>query len=127
MKRTGPHFKIIRLVQNAALLGPVLMQCENKILEGHEQSSRRYGGLSSRARCVEMNGNANRNLQRLSRHKPSRIKELQHNFSIEMAGAQDSSPAAAQMNFTDRLLTEAVWCSMFQFLTNSLGNRYPIL
>src|SRR5262249_6074869 len=61
MKGARPHFKIIGLVQDTALLGPVLMQCENEILEGHEQSSRRNSGLSSRARGVEMNGKANRN------------------------------------------------------------------
>jgi len=39
-----------------------------------------------------MNGKANRNLQRLSRHNPSRIKELQHEFSIEMTGREGSEP-----------------------------------
>ena len=68
------------------MLSPVLMQRENEILEGHEQSSRQYGGLSFRARRVEMNGKANRKLQSLSRHNPSRIKELQHDFRIEMTG-----------------------------------------
>jgi hypothetical protein len=33
-----------------------------------------------------MNEKANRNLQRLSRHNPSRIKELQHEFCIELTG-----------------------------------------
>ena len=88
MKGACPHFKIIGLVQDAALVYPVLMQCENEILEGHEQSSRRNSGLGSRARGVEMNGKANRNLQRLSRHNPSRIKELQHDFSIETTGRE---------------------------------------
>jgi hypothetical protein len=70
------------LMNDTALLGPVVMQRENEVLEGHEQSSRRYGGLNSRARRLEMNGKANRNLQRLSRHNPSRIKELQHVVSV---------------------------------------------
>ena len=99
MKGACPHFQIIGLVQDAALVYPVLMQCENEILEGHEQSSRRYGGLSFRARRVEMNGKVSRNLQSLSRHKPSRIKELQHNFSIEIAGAQDRSPCGIPGEF----------------------------
>jgi len=86
MKGTCPHFQIIGLMDDTALLGPVLMQCENEILEGHEQSSRRYGGPSSRAGRVEMSGKANRNLQRLSRHNSSRIKELQHVSSFEMTG-----------------------------------------
>jgi hypothetical protein len=86
MKGACPHFQIIGLMNDAALVGPVVMQREYEILEGHEQSSRQYGGLSFRARRVEMNGKANRKLQSLSRHNPSRIKELQHVFSIEMTG-----------------------------------------
>ena len=74
------------------MLSPVLMQRENEILEGHEQSSRQYGGLSFRARRVEMNGKANRKLQSLSRHNPSRIKELQHVFSIEVMEREGSEP-----------------------------------
>jgi hypothetical protein len=48
------------LMNDAALLGPVMMQRENEILEGHEQSSRCYGGLNSCARRVEMSGEINR-------------------------------------------------------------------
>jgi hypothetical protein len=39
-----------------------------------------------------MNEKANRNLQRLSRHNPSRIKELRHVFPIEMTGREGSEP-----------------------------------
>ena len=73
-------------MNDAALLGPIVMQRENEILEGHEQSSRGYGGRNSRDRRVEMNGEANRNLQNLSRNNPSRIKQLQHVVSREMDG-----------------------------------------
>ena len=73
-------------MNDAALLGPVVMQRENKILEGHEQSSRGCGGLNSRDRRVEMNGEANRNAQNLSRNNPSRIKELQRVAPMEMDG-----------------------------------------
>jgi len=74
------------------LLGPVVMQRENEILEGHEQSSRGYGGLNSRARRVEMSGETNRNAQSLSRNNPSRIKELQQVVSAEWMGVGDQSP-----------------------------------
>jgi len=37
MKGTGPHLQIIGLMDDAALGGPVVMQRENEILEGHEQ------------------------------------------------------------------------------------------
>ena len=81
MKGARPHFQIIGLMDDAALVGPVVMQRENEILEGHEQSSRCYGGLDSRTRCVEMSDKINRNAQNLSRRNPSRIKELQHVIS----------------------------------------------
>ena len=32
-------------MNDAALFGPVVVQRENEILEGHEQSRRGYGGL----------------------------------------------------------------------------------
>jgi len=78
MKSAGPHFQIIGLMNHAALLGPEVMQREDEILESHEQFRRPDGGLHSRARRGEMSGKTNRNAQRLSRHNPSRIKELQH-------------------------------------------------
>ena len=84
MKGACPHFQIIGLMNDAALLGPVVMQCENEILEGHEQSSRCYGGLNFRGRRGEMREENNRNTQGLSRHNPSRIKELQHAVSLEL-------------------------------------------
>ena len=46
MKGASPHLQIIGLMNNAALISPVLMQRENEILEGHEQSSRCYEGLN---------------------------------------------------------------------------------
>ena len=64
-------------MNDAALLGPVVMQRENDFLEGHEQSSRGCGGLNSRDKRLEMNRETNRNAQNLSRNNPSRIKELQ--------------------------------------------------
>jgi hypothetical protein len=54
------------------------MQGQNEVLEGHEESSRDYGGPNSRANRVEASGERNRNSQSLSRRNPSRIKELQH-------------------------------------------------
>src|SRR5262245_5394024 len=48
MKRAGPHLQIISLMNDTALVGPVMIQRENEILEGHEQSSRGYGGQNSR-------------------------------------------------------------------------------
>jgi hypothetical protein len=79
-------------MDDAALLGPVMMQRENEILEGHEQSSRGYGGLNSRARPVEMSGETSRNSRNLSRRNPSRIKELQHVASREWVDAGDQTP-----------------------------------
>ena len=83
MKGACPHLQIIGLMNDAALPGPVVMQRENEILEGHEQSRRGYGGLNSRARRVEMSEETNRNTQSLSRHNPSRIKELQYVTPID--------------------------------------------
>ncbi len=83
MKGASPHFQIIGLMNDATLFCPVVMQREDEILEGHEQSRRREGGLNSRAGRGEMSGKTNRNAQSLSRHNPSRIKELQHVISAE--------------------------------------------
>jgi hypothetical protein len=99
MKGACPHFQIIGLMNDAALLGPVVMQRENEILEGHEQSSRCYGGLSSRARRIEMKGEINRNAQSLSRHNPSRIKELQHVVSTDWMGVASQNP----MNYSAQI------------------------
>jgi hypothetical protein len=79
-------------MNDAALLGPVSMQRENEILEGHEQSSHGYGGLNSRARRIEMRREINRNAQSLSRNNPSRINELQQVVSAEWLGVGDQSP-----------------------------------
>jgi hypothetical protein len=91
MKGAGPHLQVIGLMKDAALVGPVVMQRENEILEGHEQSSRGYGGLNYRARRVEMTVETNRNAQSLSRHNPSRIKELQHVISTEWMDVGEQS------------------------------------
>ena len=99
MKGASPHFQIIGLMNDAALLGPVVMQRENEILEGHEQSSRCDGGLNSRGRHVEMSGEINRNVQSLSRHNPSRIKELQRVVSTEWMDVGDQSP----MNYSAQI------------------------
>jgi hypothetical protein len=99
MKGACPHFQIIGLMNDAAFLGPVVMQCENEILKGHEQSSRCYGGLNSRARRVEMRGETNRNAQSLSRHNPSRINKLRHVISTEWMGVGDQSP----MNYSPHI------------------------
>ena len=92
MKGAGPHLQIIGLMDNAALVGPVVMQRENEILEGHEQSSRGCGGQNFRARRYEMTAENNRNIQRLSMHNPSRIKELQHVFSTVWMDVAGLSP-----------------------------------
>ncbi len=91
MKGARPHFQIIGLMDDATLLGPISMQCENEILEGHEQSSRCDEGLKYYARRVEMRREANRNLQSLSRHNPSRINKLQHIVSMKLMGIVDWS------------------------------------
>jgi hypothetical protein len=80
------------LMNDTALLGPVVMQRENEILEDHEQSSRGYGGLNSRARRVEMSGETNRNAQSLSRNNPSRINKLHTRCLYRMYGCWDQSP-----------------------------------
>jgi hypothetical protein len=76
MKRAGPHLQIIGLMNNATLVCPVSMQCENEILEGHEQSSRCYEGLRSYVGRAETRRETIRNSQSLSRNNPSRINEL---------------------------------------------------
>ena len=40
MKGACPHLQFIGLMNDAALLGPIVMQRENEILKGHERSSR---------------------------------------------------------------------------------------
>jgi hypothetical protein len=40
VKGSCAHLKIIGLKNDAALLSPIVMQCEDEILEGHEQSRR---------------------------------------------------------------------------------------
>ena len=124
MKGAGPHLQIIGLMDDAALVGPVVMQRENEILEGHEQSSRGYGGLNSRVRRIEMSGETNRNAQSLSRHNPSRIKELQHVISTEWMGVEDQSPInnSAQI-FRSTLDGIRRGTLLSQILTDSLGIR----
>lgn len=41
MKRPGPHFQVIRLVNDAALISPESVESKDQILEGHKQSSSR--------------------------------------------------------------------------------------
>ena len=124
MKGACPHFQIIGLMDDTALLSPVLMQCENEILEGHEQSSRGYGGLIARARRVEMRGEANRNAQSLSRHNPSRIKELQHVVSTEWMDVGNQRPMnnSAQI-FRSTLDGIRRGTLLSKILTDSLGIR----
>lgn len=43
MKGPSPHFEIIRLVNDAALIGPKTMEGKDQILEGHNESSTRPG------------------------------------------------------------------------------------
>jgi len=43
MKRPGPHFEVVRLVNNAALISPETMEGKDQILECHKQSSSRPG------------------------------------------------------------------------------------
>lgn len=45
MKGARPHFQIIGLVDNAALLCPEVMQRENEILEGHNRPYRSGGSV----------------------------------------------------------------------------------
>jgi len=40
VKSSCAHLQIIGLINDAALLSPIVMQCEDEILEGHEESSR---------------------------------------------------------------------------------------
>ena len=124
MKGAGPHLQIIGLMDDAALVGPVVMQRENEILEGHEQSRRGCGGLNSRARRFEMTGENNRNAQNLSRRNPSRIKELQHVVSTEWMDVVDQSPMnnSAQI-FRSTLDGIRRSTLLSRFLINSLGIR----
>ena len=92
MKGAGPHLQIIGLMDDAALVGPIVMQRKNEILEGHEQSSRGCGGLNFLARRIEMSKETNRNTESLSRHNPSRIKELQHIVPTECMGIEEQTP-----------------------------------
>jgi hypothetical protein len=92
MKGARPHLQIIGLMDDAALLGPVVMQREDEILEGHEQSSRGCGGLNFLARHIEMSKETNRNTESLSRHNPSRINKLQHLVSTECMGVEEQIP-----------------------------------
>ena len=77
MKRPSPHFEIIRLMENTALISPELMEGKDQILEGHNQSSSRPGQLwngpmiDQKIRCE-----ANRNPRTLSSNNPSMINEL---------------------------------------------------
>ena len=78
MKGACPHFQIIGLMNDAALPGPVVMQRENEILEGHEQPCEVVKLMSQRLGARE---ETNRNPLSLSRNNPSRINKLQHVIS----------------------------------------------
>jgi|SRR5262252_2182646 len=77
MKRPSPHFEIIRLMENTALISPESMEGKDQILEGHNQSSSRPGSygmgpmIGQKMRCE-----ANRNPRTLSSNNPSMINEL---------------------------------------------------
>ena len=109
-------------MNDTALLGPVVMQCENEILEGHEQSSRGCGGLNSRDRYVEMNGEANRNAQDLSRNNPSRIKELQRIHTYKWMDAVDQTLRSIPLKYFKAAL-DVIRRSLLlsPFLIKSLG------
>jgi len=40
MERAGSHLEIIRLMKNAALVGPIAVQGEDQLLKGHGASFR---------------------------------------------------------------------------------------
>jgi hypothetical protein len=74
-----PHLKIIGLMNDAALLGPVVMQRKEEILEVHEQPCEVVKLMSYRPGARE---EANRNGWKLSSNNPSMIKELHQNSPV---------------------------------------------
>jgi hypothetical protein len=38
VKRAGSHFEIIRLMDHTTLIGPIAVEGENQVLEGHKRS-----------------------------------------------------------------------------------------
>ena len=39
MKRAGPHFHIVGLMNNTAVIGPEVMKCEDQVLKIHGRSN----------------------------------------------------------------------------------------
>src|SRR3712207_7959587 len=40
MERPGSHLEVVRLLDDAALIGPVPMQCKDQLLQGDRKSTR---------------------------------------------------------------------------------------
>ena len=119
MKGAGPHLQIIGLMEDAALISPVVMQCENEILEGHNRPCEVVKALSQRPGARE---EANRNAWKLSSNNPSMIKELQRNSPLTLASELDGRmgcpPVLLCSCALDVILSSAL---LSEYLTNSLG------
>ncbi len=76
MKRAGPHFHIIRLMNDTAVISPEVMQCEDEVLKIHGRSN--LNGANSRTvnPSNKMKGQANKNAFLLSSNVPSAINRL---------------------------------------------------
>ena len=77
MEGPSPHFEVVWLLNNAALVSPETLEGKDQVLEGHKQSSTRPGsGGNGLALNQEMRCEANRIARGLSSNIPSVINGL---------------------------------------------------
>lgn len=76
MKRTGPHFHIIGLMNDTAVIGPEVMQREDQILKIHGRSNLNGANNRTGIPSHKTKGQANKNAFLLSSNVPSAINRL---------------------------------------------------
>ena len=76
MKRTGPHFHIIGLMNDTAVIGPEVMQRKDQILKIHGRSNLNGANNRTGIPSHKTKGQANKNAFLLSSNVPSVINRL---------------------------------------------------
>lgn len=76
MKRAGPHFHIIGLMNDTAVIGPEVMKREDQVLKIHGRSNLNAANNRTGIPSNKMKGQANKNAFLLSSNVPSAINRL---------------------------------------------------
>jgi hypothetical protein len=76
MKRAGPHFHIVGLMNDTAVISPEVMECEDHVLKIHGRSNLNGANNRTEIPSDKMKGQANKNAFLLSSNVPSAINRL---------------------------------------------------